>query len=211
MSENNNVNTVRNTISSNTENKISNEVKSVIEALLFSSGQPISIEKIKDVLDNMDLNEVRRVVQELRSEYDKDGRGIRLIEIAGGFQMITPAEFAPFLKKFYNVRKVEHLSKPALETLAIIAYKQPVSKMEIESLRSVNIDGVVANLLDKDLIRISGRKQAPGRPFVYGTTKKFLEYFGLKSIEELPKIENFQNALSQKEKTDEIGISAQTS
>ena len=105
--------------------------------------------------------------------------------------MISAPDYAPFLKKLYKERKVEKLSKPALETLAIIAYKQPVTKMEIELLRNVNVDGVIKSLADKDLIRIAGRKKAPGRPHVYGTTRQFLEYFALKSLDDLPKMEDF--------------------
>jgi len=97
----------------------------------------------------------------------------------------------PFLKKFYKDRSVDKLSKPALESLAIIAYKQPLTKSEIESLRNVNVDGVMKSLLEKNLIRISGRKKVPGRPFVFGTTRQFLEHFGLKSLEDLPKFEDF--------------------
>jgi segregation and condensation protein B len=117
---------------------------------------------------------------------------MRIQEVAGGFQMVTPAEMAVFLKKFYKERRLERLSKPALETLAIIAYKQPLTKQEVEVLRQVNVDGLLQGLLDKGLVRVVGRKKTPGRPKVYGTTREFLEYFGLKSLEELPKIENFQ-------------------
>jgi segregation and condensation protein B len=166
-------------------------VKSVIEALIFSSDGPIAIEQIKKVLDNLETTQVRSLIEELRREYEAQGRGIRIAEIAGGFQMITATDYAPFLKKLYKQRRVERLSKPALETLAIIAYKQPVTRLEIQSLRSVNIDGVMSTLVDRGLVRITGRKKAPGRPFVYGTTRQFLEHFGLKSLEELPKIENF--------------------
>jgi segregation and condensation protein B len=122
--------------------------------------------------------------------------------------MITQPDLAPFLKKLYKGRPVERLSKPALETLAIVAYKQPVTRLEIESIRDVNVDGVVKNLLDKDLIRICGRKKAPGRPYVFGTTRQFLEYFGLKSLEELPKIENFSAMLATKEEVDDPKKSA---
>ena len=165
--------------------------KSVIEALIFSSEKPLPIEQIKKVLDNLETTQVRAIIEQLKLEYETQGRGIRIVEIAGGFQMITATEYAPFLKKLYKQRRAERPSKPALETLAIIAYKQPVTKLEIESLRSVNIDGVVATLVERGLIRIVGRKKAPGRPFVFGTTRQFLEHFGLKSLEELPKIENF--------------------
>jgi len=179
-------------------------VKSVIEALLFASEKPLTIEQARNVLD-LDSSRIRGVLEELKSEYEKSNRGIRIIEVAGGFQMITAAGFAPFLKKLYKERRSERLSKPALETLAIIAYKQPVTKVEIESLRNVNVDGVIKSLLDKYLIRIAGRKKTPGRPYVFGTTRQFLEYFGLKSLEELPKMEEF-SSLAIKREPGEIEI-----
>lgn len=168
-----------------------NNIKSVIEALLFSSEKPLTLEHLRSALDNLETTEIRKTLEELRNEYETANRGLRVIEVAGGFQMITAPDFAVFLRKLHKERRTERLSKPALETLAIIAYKQPVTKFEIESLRSVNIDGVIKSLLDKDIIRIAGRKKAPGRPFVFATTRKFLEYFGLKSLEELPKMEDF--------------------
>jgi len=117
---------------------------------------------------------------------------MRIYEVAGGFQMIAATHFSPFLRKLYKgPQNSDRLSRPAMETLAIIAYKQPLSKMEIETLRRVNVDGVMDTLQQKNLIRVTGRKKAPGRPKVYGTTRQFLEYFGLKSLEELPRIENF--------------------
>ena len=172
-------------------------LKAVIEALLFASEQPLTLEKIKEVLGNFQTPEIRKLLEELGQEYEKSNRGIRIAELAGGFQLITSPGLAVFLKKLYKGRRVERLSRPALETLAVIAYKQPVAKMEIGSIRNVNIDGVVKSLIDKDLIRIAGRKKSPGRPFLFGTTRKFLEYFGLKSLEELPRVENFQEALAK--------------
>lgn len=166
-------------------------IKSVVEALLFVSEKPLTLEQIKDALDNPETSEIRKTIEELRAEYEGANRGLRITEIAGGFQMITAPYFAPFLKKLYKKRNTQNLSRPALETLAIVAYKQPVTKVEIESLRNVNIDGVMKNLLDKNLIRITGRKRAPGSPYVFGTTRQFLEYFGLKSLEDLPKMEDF--------------------
>jgi segregation and condensation protein B len=173
--------------------------RAVIEALLFSSDKPLSIEQIKNVLDNLGAQEIRSMLGELNQDYESSNSGIRITEIAGGFQMSTAPTLAPFLKKLYKQRNVEKLSKPALETLAIIAYKQPLTRLDIESLRNVNIDGVMKSLLDKDLIRVTGRKKSPGRPKVYGTTRQFLEYFGLKSLEELPKIENFSTLAQNKE------------
>ncbi|MDD5197100.1 MAG: SMC-Scp complex subunit ScpB [Candidatus Omnitrophota bacterium] len=171
--------------------------KSVIEALLLASEKPLPLEQIRVVLDNLDLPEARRLIEELKLEYEEANRGIRIAEIAGGFQMITAAAFAPFLKKLFKDRNTEKLSKPALETLAIIAYKQPLTRLEIELLRNVNVDGVIKSLAGKNLIRIAGRKKAPGRPCVYGTTRQFLEHFGLKSLDDLPKIEEF-SALAEK-------------
>ena len=171
--------------------------KSVIEALLLASVKPLSLEQIRFVLDNPESLQARKLIEELKSEYEQAGRGIRITEIAGGFQMITASEFSPFLKKLFKGRQMQSLSKPSLETLAIIAYKQPLTRNEIELLRNVNVDGVMKSLLDKNLIRISGRKKAPGRPCVYGTTKQFLEHFGLKSLEDLPRVEEF-SALAEK-------------
>jgi len=180
-----------------------NNVKSVIEALLFSSEKPLALEQVKKILDGYDTNQIRLIIEELRSDYERDKRGIRVVEVADGFRMITASDFAPFLKKFYKERKVERLSRQGLETLAIIAYKQPLTKNEIELLRNVNADGVMSSLLDKNLIRISGRKKAPGRPFVYGTTKQFLEHFGLKSLDELPKMEDFSQMAVNEEVLDD--------
>jgi segregation and condensation protein B len=204
MSEDN-VNPVRNTKPMREESKISNGVKSVIEALLFASDKPLTIEQVRKVLDNLEASEIRAILEELRAEYERSNRGIRISEIAGGFQMITATEFASFLKKLFRERHADKLSKPALETLAIIAYKQPVTKFEIESLRNVNVDGVINNLLDKNLVRISGRKKAPGRPYVFGTTKQFLECFGLKSLEELPKMEEFSALVNPVRNTTQTG------
>jgi len=168
-----------------------NNLKSAVEALIFASDKPATIEQIKKVLSLPDSGSVRKIIEELKAEYESQNRGLRIIEIAGGFQMIASTVFSPFLKKLYKYRFSDKLSKPALESLAIIAYKQPLTKSEIESLRNVNVDGVMKSLLDKNLIRICGRKKIPGRPFVFGTTRLFLEHFGLKSLDDLPKMDDF--------------------
>lgn len=186
-----------------------NNIKAVIEALLFVSEKPLLIEQIKGVLEGLNQDEILRTLEELKSEYDNSNRGIRIIEIAGGYQMRTHPVFASFLRRLYKQRHVERLSKPALETLAIIAYKQPVTRLQIESIRNVNVDGVIKTLLDREIIRVAGRKKLPGRPKVYGTTRQFLEHFGLKSLEELPKIEEFlkmQGQLKVEEKVTENKI-----
>ncbi len=174
--------------------------KSVIEALLFISEKPVLIDQIKKVLNHLDAEQIRGLLGELRAEYEAQNRGIRLYEVAGGFQLITAPSLATFIRKFLaREGRAERLSRSALESLAIVAYKQPVTKLEIESLRKVNVDGIMKTLTDKNLIRASGRKKAPGRPKLFCTTRQFLEYFGLKSLDELPKIENFPDFLVKKE------------
>jgi segregation and condensation protein B len=163
--------------------------KAEIEALLFVSEKPLLIEQIKGVLDDMETDKIRDALLELKSDYERSDRGLRIVEIAGGFQIVTSSEVAETLKKFYKLRDAQRLSKSALETLAIIAYKQPVTRLDIESLRGVNVDGMIRSLMEKNLIRIAGRKDVIGRPFVYATTKQFLEYFGLASLADLPKAE----------------------
>jgi segregation and condensation protein B len=176
-----------------------NNIKSAIEALLLASENPLTIEQMKPVLDNLDASSIRKAIDELKAEYEQSGRGMRIAEIAGGFQMITASSFAPFLKKLFKSRHIERLSKPALETLAIIAYKQPLTRTEIELLRNVNVDGVMKSLSEKNLVRICGRKKAPGRPIVYGTTKQFLQHFGLRSLDDLPNMEDFSKLEAKSE------------
>ena len=175
-----------------------NNLKAAVEALIFASEKPITLPQIKAVLEIPDNASINKIIEELKNEYVVQNRGIRVTEVAGGFQMITNNTFAPFLKKLFKNRYSDKLSKQALETLAIIAYKQPLTKPEVVSLRTVNIDGVMKSLLDKNLIRICGRKKVTGRPYVFGTTREFLEHFGLKSLQDLPKIEDF-TALAQQE------------
>jgi len=175
------------------------QIKSIIESLLFVSEKPLMLDQIKEVLEGVDTVEIRALINELKSEYQQRASGISISEVAGGFQMGTSGNSAPYLKKFYKIRHAERLTGATLETLAIIAYKQPVTRLDIESLRGVSVDGVVKNLNDKGLIRIAGRRDSPGRPFVYGTTRQFLEYFGLKSLDDLPKIEEFVKVADKKE------------
>lgn len=187
-----------------------NNLKSAVEALIFVSEKPITLEQIKKVLGDLDLSAIKKIIEELKNDYETSNRGMRIIEIAGGFQMIACTNFSSFLKKLFKNRNGEKLSKQALESLAIIAYKQPLTKTEIESLRNVNVDGVMKSLLDKNLIRICGRKKIPGRPFVFGTTREFLEHFGLKSLQDLPKMEEFTTMAEAKENNNDIESLAQT-
>lgn len=168
-------------------------LKGVIEAILFSSNRPILLNDLREVFGNLEASAIRQILEDLKNEYQEGRRGLSIVEVAGGFQMVTSSEYAEFLKKFYRQHHTEKLSVPALETLSIVAYKQPITKLDIEGIRGVNADGVVRNLLDKKLVKMVGRKDVVGRPFLYGTTKQFLEYFGLQSLEELPHLEEFEN------------------
>lgn len=167
----------------------SKEKKDIIELLIFSSGEPINISSIKEIT-GFPEDEIKLLLDELIMEYEARNGGIVIKEIAGGYQMITNPQYAGWVKKIKkNINQVR-LSMAALETLAIIAYKQPIIKAEIEQIRGVNSDGAIKTLLERRLIRIVGEKEAPGRPFLYGTTKEFLEYFGLKDLTELPTLKD---------------------
>ncbi len=177
-------------------------IRSIVEAVLFTTEKPVMLDQIKDIIDGAQTAEIRDVIETMKKEFSQQKRGFLIVEIAGGYQILTNPDFAMYVKKFYRTKHKEKLSKPALETLAIIAYKQPVSRLDIELIRGVNSDGVVVHLLSKELIKIAGRKDVPGRPYLYGTTRQFLEYFGLKSLEDLPKLEDFSSLQELPENVD---------
>lgn len=164
-------------------------IRGILESLLFISEKPVTLDQIKEVIDGAGANDIRRAAGELQEEYEAQKRGMVIVEIAGGYQMLSSPHYVSHIRKFFKTRVKEKLSRPALETLAIMAYKQPVTRLDVELIRGVNSDGVVLHLVNKGLIKIVGRKDVPGRPFLYGTTKLFLEYFGLKSLSDLPKLE----------------------
>jgi segregation and condensation protein B len=161
------------------------EKKSLIEALLFVSGEPITLASLKTGAE-MPETEIKQLLDEMIAEYREKNGGLLLIEIANGYQMVTNPQYARWIRKFRNTAVSSKLSMPALETLAIIAYKQPIIKAELEQIRGVNSDGVIKTLLERRLVKIMGRKEVPGKPLLYGTTREFLEYFGLKDLTELP-------------------------
>lgn len=166
---------------------ITEEIKKQLECLLFVAYEPMSEKRLSDILE-IDISLVRQFITELQDEYQD--RGFHLQQIAGGWQFMTPPEFAPVIERLYRP-KTQALSRAALETLAIIAYRQPVTRLEMEQIRQIKVDGVVNTLLDKNLIKEVGRREGPGRPILYGTTKEFLDKFGLKSLSELPPLESF--------------------
>ncbi|MFN4196714.1 MAG: SMC-Scp complex subunit ScpB [Caldimicrobium sp.] len=170
--------------------------KKVIEALLFCAGKPLKIKEISAIIEKkLTIEEISSILEELRKEYAE--RGIRIAEVAGGFRVETAPEVAPFLKKLSPSQGIKW-SRPLLETLAIIAYFQPITKAEISAKRGgVEVSPLIRTLLEKKFIRIVGRKNIPGRPLLYGTTSFFLEYFGLKSLEELPPLSELEKILSE--------------
>ena len=159
----------------------------VVEALLFASDTPLEAERIREVLELPSAQAARELVEELRARYGD--RGLQIVEVGGGYRMITRPELAPWLVRLARARTKSRLSRPALETLAIAAYKQPVSRPEMDAIRGVNSEAVLENLLERRLIRITGRKEAPGRPYLFETTREFLVAFGLRDLSDLPKVE----------------------
>jgi segregation and condensation protein B len=164
--------------------------KAIIESLLFIAGEPITLSAIAKASD-IPENDIKKLIEQLSSEYKLRNAGVMIAEIAEGYQMTTVPDVVFAVRKFKNISQTNKLSQPALETLSIIAYKQPITRLEIDQLRGVNSDGAVKSLTDKRLIKIMGKKEAPGRPFLYGTTKEFLQYFGLKNLTDLPPISDF--------------------
>ncbi|TAN41302.1 MAG: SMC-Scp complex subunit ScpB [Nitrospirae bacterium] len=161
------------------------EKKYLVEALLFISGDPVTIEAMKTITE-LPETELKQLLDELTAEYRDHKRGMQIIEVANAYQMTTNPAYAPWIRKLTSSAAPNKLSMPALETLAIIAYNQPIIKADVEHMRGVNSDGVIKSLLDRRLIKIMGRKEVPGKPLLYGTTKEFLQYFGLKDLTELP-------------------------
>jgi segregation and condensation protein B len=157
----------------------------VLESLLLAAGAPVPIARLVDALDGPGRAEVRRALELLRAHHERSGSGIRVVEVGGGWQLRTPAEHAPWVRRLLRERP-PRLSRPMLETLAIVAYRQPCTRLEIEAIRGVDCDAVLTTLTERRLVRVVGRKEAPGRPLLYGTTREFLEVFGLPDLSALP-------------------------
>ena len=166
------------------------EMEAVAEAVLFVSGREVRLSELADVL-KMDKATTRAVIRSLAEKYEKQKRGIRIIEIENSFQMCSALECFEYVSSVCKISKQPYMTQSLLETLSIIAYKQPVTKAQIEEIRGVSAEHAVNKLLEKGLIAEAGRLDAPGKPILFGTTKEFLKYFGLKSAKELPIPENF--------------------
>ena len=162
------------------------EAKRVIEAILFVSGQPVTPKRLKDLLPDLDAQAAREIIHELNEEYLAGRRAFHVQEVGGGFQLVTHQDLAPWVQRTLERPKPDAVSTAALETLAIIAYRQPITKAEIEAIRGVDITASLETVVERQFVRAVGRRDSPGRPFLYATTAEFLRHFGLTSLEALP-------------------------
>lgn len=182
---------------------VSTELKNIVESIIFASEDEVSSKQIKDIIDRSGLRisiaEVEESVNELNDEYKNGNKSFEILKIAGGFSFATKKEYGRFIGKLFEDKQRKKLSPSALETLAIIAYKQPITRSEMEFIRGVNVDYIVNSLLEKEMITIHGRADAPGRPILYGTTKNFLKVLGLNSLEDLPKLKEINEILKNQE------------
>jgi segregation and condensation protein B len=172
--------------------KDASQLEQEIEALLFASEAPLAAGKIAALVGAASMRQIVSAIGALTAFYRETNRSYTIIEVAGGYQLTTLPEFSSLVSRLFKGRKKAKLTQPALETLAIVAYKQPISRMQIEAIRGVNCEGVLVTLIERELVSISGRGDGIGKPFLYSTTKKFLEYLGLKDFRDLPSIEELE-------------------
>jgi segregation and condensation protein B len=170
------------------------DLKAIVEALVFASPEPVSLKTLGKLLDGEPKDEIVRAIEALKQDYDRPG-GLQIVEVAGGYQIVTRPELHEWVRRLFHERTTQKLSVAALETLAVVAYKQPITGPEIAEIRGVNTAGVLGTLIERKLIRIVGRKQVVGRPFLYGTSREFLERFGLNDLSDLPKVEDMSDLL----------------
>ncbi len=170
------------------------ELKAIVEALIFASPEPVTLKALGKLLDGEPKEDVVAAIDAVKQDYDRPS-GLQFVEIAGGYQIVTRPELHEWVRRLFHERTSQKLSVAALETLAVIAYRQPVTAPEIADIRGVNTSGVLGTLADRKLVKIVGRKQVVGRPFMYGTTREFLERFGLNDVSDLPKVEDMSELL----------------
>jgi segregation and condensation protein B len=174
---------------------VSDQLVAIIEALVFASPEPLPARQLLKLLQTEPREDVESALAALKQRYDERGGGLQLVEVAGGYQIVTRPELHEWVRRMFHERTTQKLSVQALETLAVIAYKQPITAAEITEIRGVNTSGVIGTLLERGLAKISGRKQVVGRPFLYSTTREFLDRFGLRDLADLPKVEDMAEAL----------------
>jgi segregation and condensation protein B len=169
--------------------------KRIVEALVLGAPEPVSAQKIAEIVPGLEADEARAIVTELGREYEEQGRAFEIWEVAGGYQLRTRPEYASYLRLLHRERPLR-LSRAALETLAVVAYRQPVTRAEVEAVRGVEADAVLKSLLDRQLVRIAGHREVPGRPMLYATTRRFLEVFGLTRLDDLPTLREMEELLA---------------
>ena len=174
--------------------RASAEVKAILEALIFASPEPLTPKQLFKLLDTEPKEDVQAALAELKRDYDRPG-GLQFVEVAGGYQIVTRPDLHEWVRRLFHERSTQRLTVQSLETLAVIAYRQPITAIEITEIRGVNASGVLSTLLERGLIKIAGRKQVVGRPFLYATTREFLIRFGLNDLNDLPKVEDMAEAL----------------
>ncbi len=182
-------------------------LKAIVESLIFTSPEPVTIHRLSQVLEGeADRAAIKQAIEEIEHDLENENRGVTLVEVAGGYQFRTKPQAAPWVRRIHDV-KGRRLSKASMETLAIVAYRQPITRAELEKIRGVESGWILRSLVEKDLVRILGRKDEPGNPILYGTTKRFLEAFGLKSLSDLPELPETQKPEENKENTGEEKLS----
>ena len=170
------------------------ELKSIVENVLLAADQPVHVDELEKIfLNTVEKNDLQLILEELKEEYQS--RNLQILEVADGYQLCTRHEFNDWIRKFLKLDRSSRLSQPSLDTLSIIAYKQPLTRQEVDDIRGVDSSGVIKTLLEKKVIGPAGRKKVPGRPIMYRTTQKFLEYFGLKDLSDLPTLEDLKEEL----------------
>src|SRR5690606_9474905 len=178
--------------------RVGMEPKRIIEALFFASDAPLGVEELARADEALDESTVLEAIEALRQEYEERGHAFQIYDIAGGYQLLTRPEYAPYLERFDTVVRAAKLSPAALEVLAIIAYRQPIGRAEIEEIRGVGSSGVLRTLQERELIAVAGRGEGLGRPLLYGTTPKFLEHFGFRSLDDLPRPDDLPVVLRER-------------
>lgn len=189
------------------------DINNIIESLLFVAEEPLTLEKLKGILGTVEAREIKSSLQDLADQYEARGGGFKLYEVAGGWQLRSRPEYNEWIKRMLQPSP-QRLSKPSLETLAIVAYNQPIIRADIEHIRGVDCGGVLRQLMERKLIRVLGRKEIPGRPLIYATTRLFLELFGLKDLKDLPspkEIEEMASAMEESNAAGSAGIDQQPS
>lgn len=175
------------------------ELKPILEAVLFASDTPLSLSDLSTILDEAETEQITACLDQLNEDYEQAPHSFHIIQVAGGYQFCARSDYARWIRRMYRGRIPSRLSQASLECLSIVAYKQPISRTEIEAIRGVNVDGVLRTLLDRSLIRIAGRGSGVGRPILYATTNDFLRYFGLNKLADLPKLDELKEMLRERD------------